>query len=151
MKKKHLLQQTGAVWFFAMVCCFLWGSAFPCIKIGYALFGIDSADTASQILFAGLRFTLAGVLVVLFYSIMQRKTDAAEEIGLGHDRDDQYVSDGSAVFLFLCRPCAYYRCQRLDHRGCQCLYGDYLCQPDLSSGEDRSSPRLSAALSVLPA
>ncbi len=73
MKKKHLLQQTGAVWFFAMVCCFLWGSAFPCIKIGYALFGIDSADTASQILFAGLRFTLAGVLVVLFYSIMQRK------------------------------------------------------------------------------
>ncbi len=23
-----------------LVCCALWGSAFPCIKIGYALFGI---------------------------------------------------------------------------------------------------------------
>ena len=73
MKERHLLQQTGAVWFFAMVCCFLWGSAFPCIKIGYELFKVDSADTASQILFAGLRFTLAGILVVLFYSIMQKK------------------------------------------------------------------------------
>ena len=24
-----------------LVCCALWGSAFPCIKIGYALFGIQ--------------------------------------------------------------------------------------------------------------
>lgn len=31
-----------------LVCCALWGSAFPCIKIGYALFGIPAHDSASQ-------------------------------------------------------------------------------------------------------
>lgn len=67
--QKHFLQRTVAVCLLAMVCCLLWGSAFPCIKIGYEMFAIGAADTASQILFAGVRFTLAGVLVVLIYSI----------------------------------------------------------------------------------
>ena len=72
MKERHLLQQTGRFGFsrWSAASC---GSAFPCIKIGYELFKVDSADTASQILFAGLRFTLAGILVVLFSSIMQKK------------------------------------------------------------------------------
>ena len=48
-----------------LVCCALWGSAFPCIKIGYALFGIPAHDNASQLLFAGLRFTLAGAWLSL--------------------------------------------------------------------------------------
>lgn len=57
----------------AAVCCLLWGSAFPAIKIGYNLFNIDSSDTPSIILFAGLRFTLAGVLTVLIFSIGEKK------------------------------------------------------------------------------
>ena len=32
---------------------------------------IDSADTATQILFAGCRFTIAGIMVILFGSILQ--------------------------------------------------------------------------------
>ena len=55
------------------VCCALWGSAFPCIKIGYALFGIPAHDSASQLLFAGLRFTLAGALVIVGMSAAQRR------------------------------------------------------------------------------
>ncbi len=55
-----------------MLCCALWGSAFPCVKIGYQLFGIGSADMASQILFAGCRFTLAGVMIVIGSSIFRR-------------------------------------------------------------------------------
>lgn len=55
-----------AVCLLAGICCLLWGSAFPCIKIGYGLFGIEATDTASQLLFAGLRFTLAGILVLVF-------------------------------------------------------------------------------------
>ena len=47
------MQKTVVVWLGALVCCLLWGSAFPCIKIGYRLFEVDAADTASQILFAG--------------------------------------------------------------------------------------------------
>lgn len=71
--KQKLWQKTGMVWFMAMICCLLWGSAFPCIKIGYRLFQIEAADTASQIVFAGVRFFLAGVLALLFGSVMQKK------------------------------------------------------------------------------
>lgn len=60
----HFLQRTVAVCFLAMVCCLLWGSAFPCIKTGYEMFEIDAADTASQILFAGVRFALAALILV---------------------------------------------------------------------------------------
>lgn len=55
-----------------LVCCALWGSAFPCVKIGYGLFGIPAHDSASQLLFAGLRFTLAGALVIVGMSAAQR-------------------------------------------------------------------------------
>lgn len=57
----------------AILCCILWGSATPSIKIGYEVFTIASDDTASQILFAGMRFVLAGFLTVLFGSILSRK------------------------------------------------------------------------------
>ncbi|MEF2827213.1 MAG: DMT family transporter [Collinsella sp.] len=56
-----------------LVCCALWGSAFPCIKIGYGLFGIPAHDSASQLLFAGLRFTLAGMLVIVGMSVAQHR------------------------------------------------------------------------------
>ena len=51
----------------------LWGSAFPSIKIGYRLFEVGAADTMSQILFAGVRFFLAGVLTIIFGSLLQKK------------------------------------------------------------------------------
>lgn len=66
--RNSLLTFTGA-----LLCCFLWGSAFPCIKIGYRLWGIDSSDTWSIIRFAGIRFDLAGLLVIIFGSIIKRK------------------------------------------------------------------------------
>ncbi len=67
------LTKTIVVWLGALICCALWGSAFPCIKLGYAMMRIDSADTAAQILYAGCRFTLAGILTILIGSILQRK------------------------------------------------------------------------------
>lgn len=57
----------------AIVCCLLWGSAFPCIKIGYDLLAIEGEDAISQILFAGYRFTIAGLMVIVIGSIMQRR------------------------------------------------------------------------------
>lgn len=58
--------------FAAMICCALWGSAFPFIKIGYELFDINAGDTPTQLLFAGIRFALAGVLVIIFGSLFSR-------------------------------------------------------------------------------
>lgn len=57
----------------AMICCALWGSAFPCIKIGYRLFEIPADAVNSQMLFAGMRFTLAGILVIVIGSLTGRK------------------------------------------------------------------------------
>lgn len=71
--KEHFMQKTIVVWLGALLCCALWGSAFPCIKIGYRLFDIASGDVAAQILFAGCRFTLAGVLALAIGSALNRE------------------------------------------------------------------------------
>lgn len=55
----------------ALLCCALWGSATPAIKTGYKLLSVSG--TPSIMLFAGIRFTLAGILTVLIYSIARRK------------------------------------------------------------------------------
>lgn len=70
MRKKIDLTDMKTVLLAAGLCCFLWGSAAPSIKIGYRLFQINSADTASILMFAGIRFVLAGFLVILYQSIM---------------------------------------------------------------------------------
>ncbi len=70
MEKKNRMQSTVVVWLGALICCALWGSAFPCIKIGYQMFEIPQDAVATQILFAGLRFTLAGILVILIGSVL---------------------------------------------------------------------------------
>lgn len=72
-KREKTMQKTLVVWLGALICCALWGSAFPCIKIGYEMFAIGAEDTASQILFAGYRFTLAGILTILIGSILNRR------------------------------------------------------------------------------
>ena len=62
-QKQNILTKTGIVALLACVCCILWGSAIPVIKTGYRLMQVDSADTASQIVFAG-------VVVIIFYLAM---------------------------------------------------------------------------------
>ena len=67
--KNNIMQKLVVVVILATICDLLWGSAFPCIKLGYEYFSIPAEETATQILFAGLRFTLAGLLVILFISL----------------------------------------------------------------------------------
>ncbi len=71
--KKPFLSTTPGLVLACLAACLLWGSAFPCVKIGYALFGIDSADVASIILFAGMRFLISGTLVVAGMSVAKRR------------------------------------------------------------------------------
>ena len=74
MTQNHnILTKTGIVALLACVCCILWGSAIPVIKTGYRFLHVDSSDIASQIVFAGVRFTLAGILVLIFASIREKK------------------------------------------------------------------------------
>lgn len=55
----------------ALLCCLLWGSAFPCVKMGYEMLNIT--DTGSQILFAGYRFVLAGIFTFLAGCLIEKR------------------------------------------------------------------------------
>lgn len=67
------LERTGVVVVLAIVCCALWGSAFAFVKTGYALWDIEAANPAGQLLFAGMRFALAGLLVLVGTAVARRK------------------------------------------------------------------------------
>ena len=71
MKYKEWLTRPLAAAILAVFCTMLWGTAFPCIKIGYEWFRIDSGDVPSQWVFAGLRFFGAGLLVLLIGLLRQ--------------------------------------------------------------------------------
>lgn len=72
-EKKTFIKTSLGIGLLACLCCLLWGSATPAIKIGYEWFGIASGDVASRILFAGMRFILAGVLTAIFGSLIAGK------------------------------------------------------------------------------
>ena len=58
----------------AMICCALWGSATPFIKMGYKImFEGGKPDVQSTILFAGIRFAAAGFITIAIYSIAREK------------------------------------------------------------------------------
>lgn len=56
--------------FSALLVMFLWGSLFPMIKLGYKAYNITS--TWDILLFAGVRFTVCG-LIILLYSLIKGK------------------------------------------------------------------------------
>ncbi|MBO5347471.1 MAG: DMT family transporter [Lachnospiraceae bacterium] len=71
--KKPFITTALGIGLLACLCCLLWGSATPAIKIGYEWFGIGAGDVASRILFAGVRFILAGILTAIFGSLIAGK------------------------------------------------------------------------------
>lgn len=82
--KKINIEEKGSIfsktWFLviaACFCCALWGSATPFIKMGYRIIYADfenaKPDIPSTILFAGIRFLLAGFITIIIYSIARKK------------------------------------------------------------------------------
>ena len=58
----------------ALLCCALWGSATPFIKMGYkVMFEGAKPNVPSTILFAGIRFAAAGFITIALYSIARKK------------------------------------------------------------------------------
>lgn len=72
MNRSRLFTNRKIVFALALLCCLLWGSAYPAIKGGYALFEIAADDVPSKLVFAGWRFMFAG-LVVLVVAALGRK------------------------------------------------------------------------------
>lgn len=54
----------------ATLCCLLWGSAYPGIKNGYEIFQIGADDLPAKVVFAGYRFVLAGLFLLVLAAVM---------------------------------------------------------------------------------
>ena len=58
-----IFQRPAWVVVFALTAAIAWGWAFPLIKVGFGAFGITADMTGSKMLFAGIRFAVAGLIV----------------------------------------------------------------------------------------
>lgn len=70
-KKQNIFSNPVIMTLVALICCALWGSATPAIKTGYKLLSVSGV--ASIMLFAGMRFFLAGVFTVIIFSVSAKK------------------------------------------------------------------------------
>ena len=73
MKAEKIFSKTGTVLSLAIISTLLWGSAFPCVKAGYRIFQVADGDMGSQMLFAGIRFFIAGLMTILVSLFMERE------------------------------------------------------------------------------
>ncbi|NCB00885.1 MAG: DMT family transporter [Spirochaetia bacterium] len=74
-QKESILKKPLVAYSLAVFCTLLWGSAFPSIKLGYQLFNVAQQDVPSIIAFAGSRFTLAGILVLIMRLFLRAGSD----------------------------------------------------------------------------
>ena len=88
-----IFQRPAWVALLAFLAAFSWGWAFPLVKLGFAEFGIAQDMTASKMLFAGLRFGLAGVIILLIAILTSRSFNYKETAPKGNVRN--------ALFLLL--------------------------------------------------
>lgn len=72
-EKNNFFTRPFNIFVFAVIATLLWGSAIPVIKIGYESFAIAENDIAAKLLFAGIRFFFAGMVVVLVLSIVKKR------------------------------------------------------------------------------
>lgn len=70
---KNILTKSWVVILIAFICSALWGTAFSGVKIGYNKFGIEATDWSSQMIFAGTRFAIAGIMTILAGSLAAKK------------------------------------------------------------------------------
>ncbi len=72
MNKEKIFTNKINIILIAIICTFLWGSAFPAVKVGYELFNILSNDVGGKLIFAGYRFFLAGVFVLILQLLLKQ-------------------------------------------------------------------------------
>jgi len=65
LNDKNIFTNKKFVAITAILCCLLWGSAFPAIKNGYIFFDISTGDIPSKFVFAGYRFIIAGIVLLI--------------------------------------------------------------------------------------
>lgn len=64
MEPKNIFQKKLYIILFALIAMFAWGCAYPFIKLGMQEWNIAGDDAGGRMLFAGVRFTAAGLLTL---------------------------------------------------------------------------------------
>lgn len=82
LKQQSFLTSSIGVALIACFCCALWGSATPFIKIGSGRM-LPDGSTASTMLFAGIRFFLAGAMVIAYDSFFHRRLSVPKPENFG--------------------------------------------------------------------
>ena len=79
--RTSIFQRPVWVVVFALTAAMAWGWAFPLIKVGFSAFGITADMTGSKMLFAGIRFAVAGLAVLA----VARSSGRSFKIDIKHD------------------------------------------------------------------
>lgn len=91
----NLFQRPWTLTLFALLNTLLWGSAFPFIKLSYEELDIASDAYGEQLFFAGERFFLAGILLLILSQLVLK-----QPIRLNREKVKAYVHLG-AFLTFL--------------------------------------------------
>ena len=78
--KTSIFQRPVWVVIFALTAAIAWGWAYPLIKLGFREFGIGTEMTGSKILFAGVRFTIAGLILLAIARVSRRRFKVAKSL-----------------------------------------------------------------------
>lgn len=135
-ENRSIFQQPIWVTTFALTAAIAWGWAYPLIKQGFAQFGITAEMTGSKILFAGIRFTISGAVVlaialatrrsfkirksadwwyILLFSLLNTTFHYAFfYIGLSHSAGARAaILNSMSVFTLVLLACLFYKSDRL--------------------------------------
>lgn len=139
MEKPSIFQRPLWVTIFALTAAIAWGWAYPLIKLGFAEFGITQTMTGSKMLFAGLRFALAGFILLAIAVATGRNFRVSRPIdwgymlifallnttlhysffyiGLSHsDGARAAIINSLSVFLVVILACIFFKSDRLTPR-----------------------------------
>ena len=137
--RTSIFQRPVWVTVFALTAAVAWGWAFPLIKIGFSAFGIAADMTGCKMLFAGIRFAAAGliVLTVARFSGRSFSTDLRRDwwfilafalmnttlhyfffyIGMSHSEGSRAaILNSLSTFLVVLLACACFKSDRLTPR-----------------------------------
>ena len=70
---RNIFQIKPIAMLLAVSCSVVWAFAFPLVKLGISEFRIAQNDTGAKTVFAGMRFFLAGIAVLIITKLMNRK------------------------------------------------------------------------------
>ena len=150
--KTSIFQRPVWVTVFALTAAIAWGWAFPLIKIGFSAFDITADMTGCKMLFAGIRFAAAGLIVLAVARSSGRsfKTDIKQDwwfilafalmntalhyfffyIGMSHSEGSRAaILNSLSTFLVVLLACVCFKSDRLTPRkmlGCAIGFGGVL-------------------------